>query len=70
MLGALGLAAVSAHRVWFAAPSPAAEKAVGSTPGAAYALFASVRGLQRKEPLYRVYTDADGVDEDLTLAPR
>ena len=70
VLGALGLAAVSAHRVWFAAPSAAAEKAVGSTPGAAYALFASVKRLQRKEPLYRVYADADGVEEDLRLAPR
>jgi hypothetical protein len=57
VLRRVGLAAVSRHRMWFAAPDAETEKAVRTTPGAAYALHAVVRSVQKKEPLYRVVVD-------------
>jgi hypothetical protein len=56
-LGQLGLAGVSRHRVWLAASDEAAERAVRTTAGAAYALHRAVRGVQKAEPLYRVVVD-------------
>lgn len=57
VLGRIGLAAASRHRLWFVATDAAAEQAVRRTPGAAYALHAAVRGVQGAEPLYRVVVD-------------
>lgn len=57
VLGRVGLAGVSRHRLWFVVPDAAAEEAVRRTPGSAYALNAAVRGVQRAEPLYRVVVD-------------
>ena len=57
VLHTLSLVGVSRHRIWFAAPDAGSEQAVGRTPGAAYALHAAVRAVQRAEPLCRVVVD-------------
>jgi len=57
VISRLSVAGVSQRRVWLAAPSAAAAKAVGSTPGAAYALREAVRKWQKKDPLYAAYVD-------------
>lgn len=57
VLRRIGLAAVSKHRMWFAAPDAETEKAVRTTSGAAYALHAAVQSVQKKDPLFRVVVD-------------
>lgn len=57
VLGRLSVAAVSQHRVWFAAPDPGVKAAVAATPGAAFALRDAVRRWQGKEPLYCIVVD-------------
>lgn len=56
-MAALEVAAISKHRLWFRAGTDEERIAVGKTPGAAFALNAAVRKMQRNEPLYRVYRD-------------
>ena len=65
VLRRLGLAGVSRHRMWFAARDGDAEKAVGRTPGAAYALHTAVRSVQKAEPLFRVVVDPDSAAPQL-----
>jgi hypothetical protein len=57
VLSRVGLAAVSRHRMWFAAPDAETEKAVRTTSGAAYALHAAVRAVQKGDPLLRVVVE-------------
>jgi hypothetical protein len=52
-------AAVSRHRIWFAAASSAAKVAVGTTPGAAAELALAVKAVQRKDPLYDIFVDPE-----------
>jgi hypothetical protein len=63
VIGDLCLAGVSRHRMWFAAPDAESERAVRTTSGAAYALHAAVRHVQKAEPLYRVVVDPSLADE-------
>ena len=57
VLSRVGLAGVSRHRMWFAAPDAETEKAVRTTSGAAYALHAAVQAVQKGDPLLRVVVD-------------
>lgn len=57
LLATISAVAFSRHRVWFSARSGDIERQVGKTPGAAYALHAVVRGFQKADPLYTVYSD-------------
>ena len=66
VLRGLGLAGVSRHRMWFAARDEDAERAVGRTPGAGYALHAAVLSVQKSEdPLYRLVVDPDSTAAQL-----
>jgi len=69
VISRLSVAGVSQHRVWLAAPSAEAATAVGSTPGAAYALREAVRKWQQKDPLYAAYVDSTlaGSSPSLTM---
>lgn len=57
VIHSLSLVGVSRHRLWFAAPDAAVERALRTTPGAAYALHAAVTRVQKAEPLHRVVVD-------------
>ena len=57
VLRRIGLAGVSRHRMWFAAPDVETEKAVRTTSGAAYSLHAAVQAVQKGDPLLRVVVD-------------
>lgn len=59
-LSGLHLAAVSRHRIWFAAVSAEAKATVGTTPGAAAELALAVKAVQRKDPLYDIFVDPEG----------
>lgn len=55
---ALGVAAVSQHRVWLVAPDQARFLAIGTTPGARFAVHDAVRLWQKqKDPLFTIYVD-------------
>ena len=58
-LSGLHLAAVSRHRIWFAAASAEAKATVGTTPGAAAELALAVKAVQRKDPLYDIFVDPE-----------
>jgi len=57
LLREVKLVGASRHRLWFATDDDATRTAIGTTPGAAYALNAAVRPLQPGEPLYDVVAD-------------
>jgi len=58
-LSGLHLAAVSRHRIWFAAASAEVKATVGTTPGAAAELALAVKAVQRKDPLYDIFVDPE-----------
>ncbi|KQP66917.1 hypothetical protein ASF47_04210 [Nocardioides sp. Leaf285] len=58
-LSGLHLAAVSRHRIWFAAASAEVKATVGKTPGAAGELALAVKAVQRKDPLYDIFVDSE-----------
>jgi hypothetical protein len=64
VLSRLGLAAVSKYRMWFVAPDAEIERAVRTTSGAAYALHAAVRAVQKADPLHRVVVDGSYSADD------
>ena len=58
-LQALGVAAVSQHRVWFVAADKTHASAVGTTPGARFELHDAVRRWQKGDPLFSIFVDGD-----------